>query len=269
MKSLALFLLIGLCQGQRFDYRVALDLSIKFYEAQRSGDLDESTNRIDWRGDSAMGDAVTGGYYDAGDHVKFGFPFANAMTILAWGGITFESGYAKSGDLSFFSEQIKWGADYILNAHDESARTLVGQIGDSAADHNYWGRPEQMTMARPAYSISMSNCGSELAAESAAALASASIFFSDKDAAYSSQCLSEARLLYDMANSCRGIYTASIPDAQCCYASWSGYMDDLIWGAIWMYKATGEIQYLNDAEQHYRDNGVSRFIYSTRINGLN
>ena len=29
------------------------------------------------------------GYYDAGDLVKFGFPMAATVTVLAWGGISF------------------------------------------------------------------------------------------------------------------------------------------------------------------------------------
>lgn len=46
-----------------YDYEEALEMSLLFYEAQRSGPL-PSDNRIDWRGDSAMGDEITGGYYD-------------------------------------------------------------------------------------------------------------------------------------------------------------------------------------------------------------
>ena len=30
------------------------------------------------------------GYHDAGDFVKFGFPMASTITVLAWGGISFK-----------------------------------------------------------------------------------------------------------------------------------------------------------------------------------
>ena len=56
-----------------YDYPDALHKSILFYEAQRSGDLDEQTNRIEWRGDSMMNDGsdvgrdLTGGWYDGKD----------------------------------------------------------------------------------------------------------------------------------------------------------------------------------------------------------
>lgn len=51
------------------DYGEVIKLSLLFYEAQRSGHL-PSTNRIPWRGDSALndkgndGEDLTGGYYD-------------------------------------------------------------------------------------------------------------------------------------------------------------------------------------------------------------
>ena len=54
-----------------YDYGQVLGLSILFYEAQRSGAL-PATNRVAWRGDSAVGDVspagtdVSGGWYDAG-----------------------------------------------------------------------------------------------------------------------------------------------------------------------------------------------------------
>ena len=32
------------------------------------------------------------GYYDAGDLVKFGFPMAATITVLAWGGVNFMVG---------------------------------------------------------------------------------------------------------------------------------------------------------------------------------
>ena len=50
----------ALCQ---FNYEEALEKSLLFYEAQRSGVLPE-TNRIPWRQDSALGDIIVGGYYD-------------------------------------------------------------------------------------------------------------------------------------------------------------------------------------------------------------
>lgn len=74
----------------KFNYGEVLKLSILFYEAQRSGKLPKN-NRVKWRKDSALndkgenGEDLTGGWYDAGDYVKFGFPMASSVTVLAWG----------------------------------------------------------------------------------------------------------------------------------------------------------------------------------------
>ena len=73
-----------------FEYVEALQNSMFFYEAQRSGQL-APNNPVDWRGDSDLSDGsgngvnLTGGYHDAGDLVKFGLPQAWAMNMLAWG----------------------------------------------------------------------------------------------------------------------------------------------------------------------------------------
>ena len=74
--SVALCLAQGWLTRQRaaagYDYSTLLGDSWLFYEAQRSGKLPRS-NRIPWRGDSALGDtapdgvsSVSGGWYDAG-----------------------------------------------------------------------------------------------------------------------------------------------------------------------------------------------------------
>merc|ERR1719234_220553 len=164
------------CLGETQNYGEALRLSLLFYEAQRSGEL-PSDNRVPWRGDSSLGDIgnkgedLTGGYHDAGDYVKFGFPMAGAMTILAYGGISYASAYEASGQMEYLKDAIKWGTDYSL------------------------------TPSRP---------GSDCAGESAAALASASILFKETDPAYSATLIEHARQLFAFADTYRGIYSNSI-----------------------------------------------------------
>ena len=63
------------------------NFQLNFQRAGRQPD----NNRIPWRGDSAMDDGcdvgvdLTGGWYDAGDFVKFNFPMSYSVTTLAWG----------------------------------------------------------------------------------------------------------------------------------------------------------------------------------------
>jgi hypothetical protein len=53
---------------------------------------------------------------------------------------------------------VKWGTDYFIKAH-VSENEFYGQVGDGGVDHAYWGRPEDMTMDRPAFKIDTSHPG--------------------------------------------------------------------------------------------------------------
>ncbi|XP_050726714.1 endoglucanase 4-like [Eriocheir sinensis] len=235
-----------------YDYSQVLCMSYVFYEAQRSGSL-PSTQRITWRMDSALDDGsdvghdLTGGYYDAGDHVKFGFPMAFTATMLAWGLVDFAEGHDAAGQTDYGLEAVKWATDYFLKAYTDTTE-FYGQVGLGSPDHGYWGPPEVMTMERPSLKIDASAPGSELAGETAAALAAASIAFKDVDSAYSDELLAAAKGLYDFADQYRGDYHNAITDAAAYYRSWSGYGDELCWAALWLYRATGDASYLDKAQ---------------------
>ncbi len=241
-----------------FNYTEVLQKSLYFYDAQRSGALPVPF-RVPWRGDSALADGsdvgldLSGGYYDAGDHVKFVLPAASTLTLLAWGGIEYGAGYDASGQKQALLDAIKWGTDWLIKAHP-SANVLYGQVGKGSTDHSYWGPPETMTMARPSYAVTTAKPGSEIAAESAAAMAAAAILFQPEDPGYAATLLTHARQLYDFADRYRGKYSDSIPDAASFYNSYSGYFDELVWAAAWLYRATGEASYLNKAESLYAQN---------------
>ncbi|CAL4104840.1 unnamed protein product, partial [Meganyctiphanes norvegica] len=243
------------CDDTPYDYDEVLHASFLFYEAQRSGKL-PADHRVPWRGDSATNDGsdvgldLSGGYYDAGDFVKFGFPMAGSVTNLAWGGVEYKDAYEASGEMGWLKSTVKWGTDYFIKAHPEPT-VFYGQCGNGGADHAWWGRPEEMTMNRPSYKITSSSPGSELAGETASALAAASILFADSDPDYSAECLEHAKDLYDFADKHRGKYSDSISDASGYYNSWGGYNDELVWSAAWLYYATGDDSYLSAAESAY------------------
>ncbi|MDC7221933.1 MAG: glycoside hydrolase family 9 protein [Spirochaetales bacterium] len=237
--------------GASYNYGEALQKSIMFYEFQRSGDLDESTQRNNWRGDSGMEDGddvgvdLTGGWYDAGDHVKFNLPMAYTATMLAWSVYEKEDAYIACGEYDEIMENIKWATDYFIKCH-VSDNEYYYQVGDGSDDHAWWGSAEVMQMDRPAALVDSSSPGSTVVAETAAALASASIIFEDYDSSYASECLSHAEALYDFAADTLSDsgYTA----ASGFYNSWSGYYDELAWAAVWLYMATGDSTYMDDAE---------------------
>ena len=218
-----------------FNYGEVLQKSLYFYDAQRSGKLPPNF-RVKWRGDSALTDGndvgidLSGGYYDAGDHVKFGLPMTASMTLLAWGGIEYGSAYSGSKQKSAFLDAIRWGTDWIIKAHPTD-NVFYGQVGNGGADHSYWGPPETMTMARPSYKVDNTQPGTEVAAEAAAALAAAHVLFKSEDAAYAQKLLFHARSLFAFADQFRGTYTRAIPAAAAYYNSYSGFNDELVWAA--------------------------------------
>jgi endoglucanase len=242
-----------------YRYGEALQKSLLFYEAQVSGKK-PAWNRVSWRGDSAMTDGadagldLTGGWYDAGDHVKFGLPMAFTTTMLAWGAVENRDAYASSGQLTHLLNNLRVPNDYFIKAHP-SADVLYGQVGKGDDDHKWWGPAEVMPMARPAYKIDATCGGSELAAETAAAMAASSMVFRPTDPQYADTLLTHAKQLYAFADRVRKSYHECITDATAFYKSWSGYADELVWGAIWLHRATGDATYLAKAEAGYDAQG--------------
>ncbi|KAG8379042.1 hypothetical protein BUALT_Bualt07G0047000 [Buddleja alternifolia] len=230
-----------------FDYGDALDKTLLFFEAQRSGKL-PMNQRVKWRGDSGLHDGyaqgvnLVGGYYDAGDHVKFGLPMAYSMTMLSWAAIDFRTELVSLNQMGQTLRAIKWGTDYFIKAHPKPY-VLWGQVGDGTSDHYCWERAEDMTTSRTAYKLDPENPGSDLAGETAAALAAASIAFKPYDSSYSNLLLVHAKQIFSFANRFRGYYDESIESAKQFYTS-SGYSDELLWAATWLYRATKDEYFL-------------------------
>ncbi|KAG5554094.1 hypothetical protein RHGRI_011835 [Rhododendron griersonianum] len=115
-----------------FDYGNAVDKSFLFFEAQRSGRL-PFNQRVKWRADSGLRDGfpqgvdLVGGYYDAGDHVKFGLPMAFSVTMLSWGAIDFRQEIVGLKQMGHTLDAIKWGTDYFIKAHPHP-NILWGQV---------------------------------------------------------------------------------------------------------------------------------------------
>ena len=84
-------------EGSKYNYGEALQKSMFFYQVQQAGELPD-WNEVSWRADSVENDVVPGGWFDAGDHLKFSLTNAYSATILAWGLIQYK--YAeKNADL--------------------------------------------------------------------------------------------------------------------------------------------------------------------------
>ncbi|CAM6087341.1 unnamed protein product [Calypogeia fissa] len=246
------------------NYTQAFHLALKFFDAQYSGKLPKNFN-ISWRGDSALRDGLeatvngpkkdlTGGFYDAGDNIKFVFPGSYAMTILSWSVIEYKQKYIAVGEYDHVRNIIKWGTDFLFKTFNYTVNStnieyIYAQVGSGSApsptlnDHYCWERPETMDYPRTAYAVT---AGADLAGEMAATMAAASIVFRD-DPAYSKKCIvaSTALLNFAQDQGKRARYTAQVsdPDSAAFYNS-SGYWDEYIWANAWLYFASGNISYL-------------------------
>lgn len=241
----------------KYNYGEALQKSLLFYELQRSGDLPENT-RCNWRGDSALEDGkdagldLTGGWFDAGDNVKFNLPMAYSSAMLGWSLLEDWKAYEESGQLEYALGNIKWANDYFIKCHPKED-VYYYQVGNGGQDHSYWGPAETVSykMERPSYCVTKQNPGSAVSAETAASLAISSLAFKDVDKEYSKLCLEHAKSLYDFARSTKS--DSGYTMAAGFYDSWSGYSDELSWAGVWLYRATGDKKYLDNARADYEN----------------
>lgn len=240
----------------KYNYGEALQKSLLFYELQRSGDLPEQV-RCNWRGDSCLNDGsdagldLTGGWFDAGDHVKFNLPMAYTAAMLGWSVYEDEKAYEESGQLTYALSNIRWANEYFIKCHP-SDDVYYYQVGNGGADHSFWGPAEVVELAtdRPSYKVTKDSPGSAVTAETAASLAVASIVFKDEDAAFSKECLKHAKSLYQFADDTRS--DAGYTQANGFYDSHSGFYDELAWAGAWLYLATNEDSYLKNAQERYK-----------------
>ncbi|KAI5419886.1 endoglucanase 5 isoform X1 [Lathyrus oleraceus] len=171
---------------------------------------------------------LVGGYYDAGDHVKFGLPMTYSVTMLAWGAIEFSKEMTDLNQIGHTLRAIKWGTDYFVKAHTQP-NVLWGQVGDGVSDHYGWERAEDMTTSRTAYKIDEQHPGSDLAGETAAALAAAAIAFRTYNSSYSNLLLVHAKQLFTFADRYRGLYDEFISCAHQFYASYGYSVKEFSW----------------------------------------
>jgi len=222
--------------------------------------------------------------------VKMTMPAAFATSMLAWGLLEFPTGYKKANATAHALDTLRWSADYLLKTVKKDRKRsdryseyiLVYQVGNLTVDKAHWTRPEDMDRRvhkRPAYYVTTYNGTSDLAGQLVAAFASTSMAFQDSDPKYADKLMTTALRLYGAAARHPGRYTKNFlykcapPDANAqmsapkhtkCkpadrifngaavanYNSTS-YRDDLAWAAAWMFRATKDRAYLDDAYKYY------------------
>ncbi|RAL41686.1 hypothetical protein DM860_008868 [Cuscuta australis] len=244
---LVLQLMITIVMAANKYYGDALSKSILFFEGQRSGKLPPN-QRMTWRKDSGLGDGSTsnvdlvGGYYDAGDNVKYTFPMAFTTTMLAWSVV--EYGGDMGGDeLPHARDAVRWGTDFLMKATNKE-NMVFALVGEPVADHNCWERPEDMDTPRTAFAVTDKSPGSEVSGEIAAALAASSLAFKDSDPKYSQWILQRAAQVFEFGDKFR---------------------------AIWLHKATNEERYWDYVRQNINTFGMATnlFGWESKDAGIN
>ncbi len=212
-----------------------LQYSLYFYDANMCGTEVGETSAITWRDDCHTDDAVTGGFHDAGDHVKFGLPAGYAASTLGWSYYEYGDSFDDLGLTDHLQTITDYFCDYFKDCTTLSNGTvtnLIYQIGDGNADHAEWCAPEvQDSSSRTVYSTSSG--ASDIAGEYAAALAVNYInFHNDEDLTY-------AKALFDFSTQ----YNTRATDGTGGFYDSSSYYDDQAWAAGWLYLATGDATY--------------------------
>ncbi|MBQ4464598.1 MAG: glycoside hydrolase family 9 protein [Oscillospiraceae bacterium] len=219
------------------NYAKLLQYSLYFYDANMCGDT--SSGAMNWRGNCHMSDDVVGGYHDAGDHVMFGLPQGYACSTINWSYYEYKDVYASLGLTDHFKTITKHFTDFFKKSTEMSGGNVsrfLYQKGEGGPDHSYWGAPEAQGDRGKMYWVTSG--ASDIAAEYAAALALDYINFGDKES------LDYAKALYTFScrdNQCAKDGTGGFYDSENC-------ADDQAWAAAWLYVATKEDKYLNDAK---------------------
>ena len=239
-------------------YGDALKLSLYLFDANQCGADD---NVLTWRGKCHTYDAeaslssakglssssvaaikaanggldtvdVSGGYHDAGDHLKFSNTMGYSCTNLAWSYFENPDSYKETGSEDHLLYILKKMCDYFMKVTylDDSGNVIAFcyMVGDDQ-DHNIWTAPEVQTQNRPTYWADASNPSVDASGHMAAALAATSLAFRDKNADYADACLKYANALEKFTEK----YPKATYEGIGSYYSCGNIEDKVAWSDLW------------------------------------
>lgn len=210
-----------------------------------SGDLTSLGIRID----------ASGGWWDAGDYLKFVETASYTDAMLLAGVRDFPAEMGASAGTANFSAEARFGAEWLLKMWDDSTQTLYYQVGIGAgngktiSDHDIWRLPQaddnyggtsslyRYIRNRPVFRAGApgSLISPNLAGRDAASLALAYQVFKASDPTFANKCLLAAQHIFDLANTApSGNLLTVIPFSFYPETEWR---DDLELGATELYDA--------------------------------
>ena len=249
------------------NYAKLLQYSLYFYDGNMCGPKVNERSAFVWRGNCHLQDAniavpehfgggtidLSGGYHDAGDHVKFQLPIGYSGVTVGWAFYEFREAFEANGLVPHARRILDHFAEYfrkcvIWNEDGVTPRAFAYQVGDGGQphDHGYWGPPERQVGNAPGAvriarftDLSPQFPGTDQVSIAAALLALNYINFgNEKD-------LETAVALFDWAWDSHREVALDGPVTQ--YGSFykSGqWRDKLILAAEWLYRATDDEKYM-------------------------
>lgn len=248
------------------NYAKALQQSLYFYDANLCGSEVTEKSLLNWRDDCHIIDCnvqseygvldLSGGFHDAGDHVKFGLTQSFTLSMLGLGYYNFADGYIQTGQEPHIENICTYFADYLKKCtildDNENVKAFCYQVGDGEIDHSVWTSPEKQDGERPVFFATSENPCTDIVANTVGALAMYSINFNDDKS------LEYAQKLYEFVKS-NDKEVATIGCEE--YYPTTSYLDDLSWASACLYKATGDVSYLNECKS-YLDEAGDDYLYS-------
>ena len=256
------------------NYAKLLQESLYFYDANMCGNEVSKKSAFAWRNNCHAGDTkvkingknvnVSGGFHDAGDHIKLGLPQGYTATILGIEYMEFKKAFTDTSSAQHLKRITTHFCEYferctVLKSNGK-VDFFVYQVSDGDEDHKLWSAPETQNEKRHVYYTSKNNPATDEVSEAAAALALQYINFGDKKA------LKYSKLLFDYAKSfdnksCAtwGLQDSSTGGLLYDSKSWG---DDYALAAALLYKATKQSAYKNEFDNVKRSSLGDYNIYS-------
>lgn len=245
---------VDAAEASKQNYVEALDKSLYFYEAQQAGPLPD-WNRVEWKTDSTMTDEVLGGWYDAGDHVKFNLPMAYSANMLAWGLYQYPDGLEDTGLMQTYVNNLEFVLDYLADC--DKGTEVVYQVGNGTVDHTWWGPVSLLeyameesgaSYAKARETLKSSSGCTAVFGEMSAALSAGYLALDGRiDEAKREDYLEHAKNIYEIAKTDPNDDVYNDSNAANFYRS-KHYYDQLFYAANWLYMATKDDSYLKDAK---------------------
>ena len=251
-----------------YNFAKLLQESLYFYDGNMCGTGVDENSAFSWRGNCHTYDSyvtyngktvdVSGGYHDAGDHVKFGLPQGYAATVLALGYYQFADAYDELGQTAHFNTIMDYFCDYftrctIYKEGTDTVEAFCYQVGDGDSDHAKWEAPEGQTIGRPAFFATTSNPATDEVSVAVAALALQAANYQKQGGAEalakSKAYLKTAEDLFDFAKNCSNKQVATQGAAP--FYSSNNWEDDYCTAAAALYAATGNESYKQQRDAYY------------------